>query len=518
MLRGRLEIDLAWQARGSGWSKDVTPEGWKGFSEHLGKAGEILRMTWQQDPQRPEAAAAMITVAMGGHAAPDETARLWFERSVQAQMDYPEAFRKMLHVLKPRWGGSHARMLAFGETCLATERFDTDVPLFYLYVLRIIGSEQSNNRWRLPFRDTRVQANLKKLFVRLLETPARDAEVDRIRTQQALMTAWCGDYRTAQRLLDDVGTDVHLRDGFWNKSLSWNTRNREVITAEYQLFNGAQSELMNRAEELELSDNVDEAVLLYSQAMLQVRNASQQCGYLRNRIAALRLGKTAEEIGLRPMFKAVNENAIGIVTFLLDNGMAVDCENHDHWTPLFLACRKGHTQLTELLIARGAEVNHRVVGQFTPLHTAVQHGHNDIVRILLEHGADINGRDTGNYTALTKAMYYRKPALAEYLIGMGADIEMKSYGDWAPLHHALNHGQPDIAMRLIGMGARVNEKTSDGWTPLHLAAQHGYAGIIARLIAAGADRGATLSDGRTALMIARQRQFDDIVALLQEKE
>lgn len=518
LLQGRLEIDLAWQARGSGWAKDVTPEGWKGFAEHLDRAGDILRKTWQQDPQRPEAAAAMISVAMGGHAAPDETAHIWFERAVQAQMDYPEAFRKMLHVLKPRWGGSHARMLAFGEACLETGRFDTDVPLFYLYVLRIIGSEQSNNRWRLPFRDDRVRTNLKKLFVRLLETPGREAEMDRIRTQQALATAWCGDYRSAQRLLGDAGTDVHLRDGFWGKSLSWNTRKRNVIAAEYQLFTGDQSELMGRAEALELSDNGDDAVSLYTQAMLQVRNAPHQFDYLRDRIAALRLGKTAEEIGLRPMFTAVDDNAIGIVTFLLDNAMAVDCENRDNWTPLALACRKGHAELAELLIARGADVSHKALGHITPLHMAARHGNGDIVRILLEHEANINGRDKGSYTPLTTAIYYRKPELAKHLIEMGADIEIKSYGAWAPLHHALNQGQPEIAMLLIDRGARVSEKTSSGWTPLHLAAQYGYARIIARLIAAGADRKATLPNGSTALMIARQRRFEKSAAILEGEE
>jgi ankyrin repeat protein len=514
MLLGLLEIDLAWQARGTGFAKDVSPDGWKGFAEHMGNANGILRATWQDNPKRPEAATAMIQVAMGGHAESGETVNTWFNRAVQAQMDYPEAYTQMLFSLRPRWSGSHQKMLAFGESCLATNRFDTDVPLLYLYALRAIGSEQSNNRWRLPFRHEKVRANLQRLFSNLIQEPGRKAEVDRILTQQALTTAWSGDYATARQLLRKAGDGVCLRDGFWGKGLSWNTRQRQVLDAEYQLFTGTQSELLVRAEKLEMADKPDEASLLYEQAMHQCDDL-QKRDYLRDRIAALRLGKTSEEIGIDPLFTAVYENAIELVTFLLDNGIEIDRENMDHWTPLYVACREGHTHLALILISRGAELNHKVAGNFTPLHAAITKGKTDIAHLLIERGADINASDTGSYTPLTTAIYFRHPELAKFLIERGADIEIKSYGDWAPLHQALNHDQPDIAMLLINRGAHLNERTSDGWLPLHLAANHGFKQVVQHLIAKGCDVNEKLPDGRTALMLAQQRQFADIVDLLQ---
>lgn len=147
----------------------------------------------------------MIAVAMGGHANPGETERTWFDRAISAQMDYPAAYSKMVRALLPRWGGSHEKMLAFGRECLATRRFDTDVPLVYLYILRNIGAELDNNRWRTAFRGPAAAAELQDMFGHLLAEPGRAESRSRILTQQALATAWSGDYGAAQRLLESVG-------------------------------------------------------------------------------------------------------------------------------------------------------------------------------------------------------------------------------------------------------------------------------------------------------------------------
>jgi hypothetical protein len=132
VLRGLLELRLAWKSRGNGWASAVTPEGWKGFEEHLALARERLERAYSADPSCPEAAALLITVAMGeAHAAPDEP-RLWFDRAVKAQFDYTSAHDRLARALLPRWGGSHQELMAFGRECAATKRYDTLVP-WYLY-------------------------------------------------------------------------------------------------------------------------------------------------------------------------------------------------------------------------------------------------------------------------------------------------------------------------------------------------------------------------------------------------
>lgn len=81
-----------------------------------------------------------------------------------AQMDYPQAYNDMIFALLPRWGGSHRQMLEFAGECLDTERYDTDVPLFFLYTLRKIAIELDHNRWRKPFRDEKARADLERMF------------------------------------------------------------------------------------------------------------------------------------------------------------------------------------------------------------------------------------------------------------------------------------------------------------------------------------------------------------------
>src|SRR5262249_13901499 len=64
VLKGEAEIEAAWEARGSGWAYTVSKDAAKGFHEHLELAREALTAAWKKAPQRPEAAAAMIAVAM----------------------------------------------------------------------------------------------------------------------------------------------------------------------------------------------------------------------------------------------------------------------------------------------------------------------------------------------------------------------------------------------------------------------------------------------------------------------
>ena len=518
MLRGNEEVDLAWKARGNGWAKDVTEEGWEGLHTHLKKARMILMEAWQEYPERPETAALMMRVTLGGQGNPDETIRTWFDRAVSVQMDYPEAYYVMLIGLQPRWGGSHAAMRAFAEECLATGRYDTDIPLFYLFALRKIGTELDNDGWRQVFRVKHTRRDLETLFAGLSAEPGRQAAHERILTQQALALAWCGDYRDAKVLWDKVPDDVNLENGFWGKALSWSNAPRKSVEAELRAFTGPQGELLSKAETLALHNQIDQALPLFEKALDGIDKDEGVKAYLRDRIALLRLGKSAEEIGTdTPLHAAAGENRIDVVTFLLEEGAAVDGENCRFWTPLQLAAEKGHIEMARLLLDRGADPNHRGYGLRTPLHTAVVSGHADMVRYLVERGADVNLPNSADYTALHFAIYHRHPEIAADLIQSGADINRRSRGGWSPLHHAVAQQLVDISRLLIDAGAEGNARTGDGWTALHQAVSRGNVELTEMLIQKGAEVDARLPDGRTPLDISRQRKFAEIERLLQSR-
>jgi tetratricopeptide (TPR) repeat protein len=149
VITGRLEIKLAWDSRGSGWANTVTEEGWKGFHQHLTLARDAFAGAYKDAPHLPEPATDMITVAMGAGDVLNEKPMEWFERALQAQIDCDEAYRLMIGgPMLPRWGGSYEEMMQLAEACVAQERFDTSVPMYYLTIVRQIGTD-SGRPWVL---------------------------------------------------------------------------------------------------------------------------------------------------------------------------------------------------------------------------------------------------------------------------------------------------------------------------------------------------------------------------------
>ena len=118
LTSGMKFADLAFDTRGHEFADKVKPEGWKGFYENMAAARKDLEEAWKLRPDRPEAPSEMLGVLLSGRTMPGESERLWFDRTVAAQMDFLGAYYKMINRLRPRWGGSYEELLAFGRECL----------------------------------------------------------------------------------------------------------------------------------------------------------------------------------------------------------------------------------------------------------------------------------------------------------------------------------------------------------------------------------------------------------------
>ena len=140
-LLGDMEVEEAWDKRGSGWASTVTDDGWKGFEHWLAKARGHLVSAWEEEKEAPWAASRMIAVTMAGHGVPGVDERPWFDRATAACFDHMASYEALLWAWRPRWGGSHELMLEFGKACADTKRYDTIVPSRLFKAVRDVAGE-----------------------------------------------------------------------------------------------------------------------------------------------------------------------------------------------------------------------------------------------------------------------------------------------------------------------------------------------------------------------------------------
>jgi hypothetical protein len=190
LLRGRHQVDLAWKKRGSGYSNTVNSSGWEGFSEHLEIARTHLQHSWELEPTQPNAAKSMITVSMGSSPDPVKEMRLWLDLAAAAQADNWPAYEAYLWGMRPRWHGSHEEMLDFADECLATGRYDTNLPLFYLSTVRKISEDTG---WEI-YRRPEVYEGMREVLTGYLDANPSPSEERSRRTTLAVLAHRAGRY------------------------------------------------------------------------------------------------------------------------------------------------------------------------------------------------------------------------------------------------------------------------------------------------------------------------------------
>lgn len=518
MIQGEAEIKLAWKARGYEWASHVTPEGWRDFKIHMQNAQAALTEAWKLRPDLPQAASEMITVATADITDTRESARAWFDRAVAAQLDYTPAYDAMLSHLDPRWHGSHTEKMLFARECLATGRFDTAVPLYYLTALHMMGEEYPNDTWRAVYRQPAVHQELEQLFTNYFKNPSRYANPVALHTHQATAEAWCGNYDRAKELLAKLPADAP----FDRRILSWNL-GREGFEAEVRAFTGPQKDTLIKAEGLSLKFKFSQAVPLFIQAMDASKDDHAVYNYLRDRIAWMCMGGAEDDIGsdsirLPSQHLAARNNHLEVLEFLLDHGADVNAVIDDSWTPLHLAIRYGSSEGVRMLMDHGADVRLTPKQNSSPLTVALNYKLMKIVPLLLQKGADVNYNQHGS-TPLFAAALADNYEGVEMMLKLGATPDLHSNrSGMTALCIAAEKNYPRIAKLLLEKGANPNYVSeSSGYTPLHYAAYYGSTDCVRLLLEHGARRDAKLKKtGSTPLALAQHQKHEAAVKLLSE--
>jgi ankyrin repeat protein len=126
---------------------------------------------------------------------------------------------------------------------------------------------------------------------------------------------------------------------------------------------------------------------------------------------------------------AVNHGREEIVRWLLSKKVPVDEPNHERFTPLTLACSRGHLKVAQILHGSGASLTRKASGGLNCLHCAAIRGREEVVSWLLSQGVGINEPSDAGMTPLMFALKFAKKkgdfAATRLLIERGANLYLQ---------------------------------------------------------------------------------------------
>lgn len=111
---GRTLTRYAWKARGGGWAKTVTPEGWKVFYARLAEARQVLLAATNSSESCPLWFTTMLKVGLG-EGWPREVYDKMFAAGTNYNREYLPIYGAKCYHLLPRWHGGEGEWEKFAQ-------------------------------------------------------------------------------------------------------------------------------------------------------------------------------------------------------------------------------------------------------------------------------------------------------------------------------------------------------------------------------------------------------------------
>ena len=247
------------------------------------------------------------------------------------------------------------------------------------------------------------------------------------------------------------------------------------------------------------------------------------------------------------LIRAVEDNNINLLTFLLNINISPDATNDNGWTalllgsyygrekavsillqananpnlqkddgatPIFIAAGKGHSDIVSILLQANANLNLQKDSGATPIFIAAQEGHSDIVSILLQANANPNLPKDDGATPIFMAAQEGHSDIVSILLQANANPDLQTDDSVTPIFIAAWKGHSDIVSILLQANANPDLQKDDSVTPLFMAAQEGHSDIVSILLQANANPDLQKDDGGTPIFIAAGKGHSDIVSIL----
>ncbi|XP_058818348.1 serine/threonine-protein phosphatase 6 regulatory ankyrin repeat subunit A isoform X2 [Topomyia yanbarensis] len=174
------------------------------------------------------------------------------------------------------------------------------------------------------------------------------------------------------------------------------------------------------------------------------------------------------------------------------------------WTPLLIACNRGHMELVNTLLANHARVDVFDNEGRSALHLAAEHGFLQVSDALISNKAFINSKSRNGRTALHLAAMNGYEELVKFLIqDHHAVVDILTLRKQTPLHLAAASGQMNVCKLLLELGANIDATDDVGQKPIHVAAQNNYSEVAKLFLQQHPNLVmATSKDGNTCAHIA----------------
>jgi len=198
--------------------------------------------------------------------------------------------------------------------------------------------------------------------------------------------------------------------------------------------------------------------------------------------------RTSCAMGNTPVYYAVQNNYADTLRLLFEMGAKPKANTVGMGSLWLAAAHTCNTEIYNLLIENGIDVNTQDTEGWSPLHTTSAHGTIECCKALLQAGADINAQTyIGGMTPLYHSVIRHDKYVCEFLVNAGAGVNIPISTGKTALHSAARKGYKDVCKILIEAGANVDALDGNNDTPLHLASVADHKPICQMLIAAGAD-------------------------------
>ncbi|MDX2079266.1 MAG: hypothetical protein SFU53_00635 [Terrimicrobiaceae bacterium] len=199
---GDFLTDWAWTARGSGWAKDVTPEGWRLMNERLALGEKILEKARTDYPQDVRLPLELMRVELGQGDGKFRLNQL-YEDALRIDPSSYSARSQKMYYLQPRWYGSPDEVFAFGIACAKTGDYANRLPLILEEGIWLIADQEES-----VFKNEKVWALLQPIFEEYLQQFPNSI---RTRTRYLQWAVYSGHWDVARTQRDLLG-------GNWDRS------------------------------------------------------------------------------------------------------------------------------------------------------------------------------------------------------------------------------------------------------------------------------------------------------------